>query len=110
MSLFLQTLVLRGIYCPVSSRVETCIRRYEQHESFSDVEEFQMKKILTQYGGCALAVALMVPLAQAKPAGMPSGSEGNAQPASGACASALPASAPTRIVAENSGRSIFSPS
>src|SRR5437667_6962153 len=29
-----------------------------------------MKKILTQYGVCALAVALMVPLAQAKPAGM----------------------------------------
>src|SRR5260370_31824765 len=72
MSLFLQTLVLRGIYCPVSSRVETCIRRYEQHESFSDVEEFQMKKILTQYGVCALAVALMVPLAQAQaqPAGV----------------------------------------
>ena len=29
-----------------------------------------MKKILTQYGVCALAVALMVPLAQAQPAGM----------------------------------------
>src|SRR5689334_23840023 len=31
-----------------------------------------MKKILTQYGGCALAVALMVPLAraQAQPAGL----------------------------------------
>jgi uncharacterized damage-inducible protein DinB len=72
MSLFLQTLVLRGILCPVSSRVETCIRRYEQHESFSDVEEFHMKKILTQYGVCALAVALMVPLAQAQaqPAGV----------------------------------------
>src|SRR2546421_4027794 len=37
---------------------------HEQHESFSDVEEFQMKKILTQYGVFALAVALMVPLAQ----------------------------------------------
>jgi hypothetical protein len=43
-------------------------------------------------------------------AGMPLGSEGNAQPASGACAIALPASAPARIVAENSVRSIFSPS
>ena len=51
-------------------RVETCIRRYEQHESFSDGEEFHMKKILIQYGVCALAVALMVPLAQAQPAGM----------------------------------------
>jgi hypothetical protein len=29
-----------------------------------------MKKILTQYGVCALAVAMMVPLAQAQPAGM----------------------------------------
>ena len=29
-----------------------------------------MKKILTQYGVCALAVALMVPFAQAQPAGM----------------------------------------
>jgi hypothetical protein len=34
------------------------------------------------------------------------GSEGNAQPASGACAIALPASAPARIVAKNSARSI----
>jgi hypothetical protein len=29
-----------------------------------------MKKILTQYGVCALAFALMVPLAQAQPAGI----------------------------------------
>ena len=29
-----------------------------------------MKKILTQYGVCALAVALMMPLAQAQPAGL----------------------------------------
>src|SRR5206468_7014080 len=38
----------------------------------SDVEEFHMKKILTQYGVCALVIALMVPLAQAQaqPAGM----------------------------------------
>jgi|SRR5215813_3744109 len=61
MSLFLQTLVLRGI---LSSQQERAV------ESFSDVEEFHMKKILTQYGVCALAVALMVPLAQAQPAGM----------------------------------------
>src|ERR1700751_6395381 len=61
MSLFLQTLVLRGI---LSSQQERAV------ESFSDVEEFHMKKILTQYGVCALAVALMLPLAQAQPAGM----------------------------------------
>jgi hypothetical protein len=35
-------------------------------------------------------------------AGMPLGYEGNAQPASGACAIALPASAPARIVAARS--------
>src|SRR5207248_10461952 len=34
--------------------------------------------------------------------GMPSASEGNAQPASGACAIALPASVPARIVAARS--------
>jgi uncharacterized damage-inducible protein DinB len=61
MSLFLQTLVLRGI---LSSQQERAV------ESFSDVEEFHMKKILTQYGACALAVALMLPFAQAQPAGM----------------------------------------
>jgi len=63
MSLFLQTLVLRGI---LSSQQERAV------ESFSDVEESQMKKILTQYGVCPLAVALMVPLAQAQaqPAGV----------------------------------------
>jgi len=35
-------------------------------------EEFQMKKILTQFGVCALAIALMAPLAQAQaqPAGL----------------------------------------
>jgi uncharacterized damage-inducible protein DinB len=33
-------------------------------------EEFPMKKILTQYGVCALALALMVPVAQAQPAGL----------------------------------------
>src|SRR5262245_11672454 len=42
-------------------------------------------------------------------AGMPLGSEGNAQPASVACAIALPASAPARIVTENSVRSILLP-
>jgi uncharacterized damage-inducible protein DinB len=33
-------------------------------------EELSMKKILTQFGVCALAVALMVPLAQAQSAGL----------------------------------------
>src|SRR5215469_18953736 len=63
MSLFLQTLVLHGI---LSSQQERAV------ESFSDIEEFHMKKILTQYGVCALAVALMVSLTQAQtqPAGM----------------------------------------
>ena len=53
-------------------RVKTCIRRYEKHESFSDVEEFYMKKFLIQYAVSALAVALMVPLAgaQSQPAGL----------------------------------------
>src|SRR5246500_509930 len=55
MSLFLQALVLRGILSRSRS---------------SDIEEFHMKKILTQYVVCALAVALMVPLAQAQPAGI----------------------------------------
>jgi len=57
MSLFLRTLVLRGI---LSSG---------QHESLRDIQikELHMKKILIQYGSCALAVALMAPLAQAQP-------------------------------------------
>src|ERR1700741_3143697 len=55
MSLFLQTLVLRGI-----------LSGEQQHR----LEEFHMKKILTQYGVCALAAALMAPLAQAQPAGI----------------------------------------
>jgi len=54
-SLFLRTLVHRGI-----------LSREQEHRQ----QEFQMKKILTQYGVCALAVALMVPLAQAQPAGI----------------------------------------
>jgi hypothetical protein len=58
MSLFLQTLVLGGILSVSRS-----------------LEEFHMKKILTPYGVCALAVALMVPLAQAQPAGMQVASE-----------------------------------
>ncbi len=33
-------------------------------------EELPMKKILTQFGVCALAVALMVPFVQAQPAGL----------------------------------------
>src|SRR5437868_7851078 len=61
MSLFLQTLVLRGI---LSRQQERAV------ESLSDLEEFHMKKILIQYGICALAIALMGPLAQAQPAGM----------------------------------------
>src|SRR5438552_10967669 len=48
-------------------------------------------------------------IAASSAAGMPSGSEGNAQAAFGACAIAVPASTPARIVAENSVRSIFSP-
>jgi uncharacterized damage-inducible protein DinB len=59
-SLFLQKLVLRGI---LSSE-------QEHRQGVPDEEEFHMKKILTQYAVCALAVALMVPLAQAQPAGM----------------------------------------
>jgi uncharacterized damage-inducible protein DinB len=56
MSLFLWTLVLRGI---LSSG---------QHESLRDIQikELHMRKILIQYGLCALAVALMAPLAQAQ--------------------------------------------
>jgi uncharacterized damage-inducible protein DinB len=53
MSLFLQTLVPRGI-----------LSREQDHRQ----EEFHMKKILTKYGALALAVALMVALAQAQPA------------------------------------------
>src|SRR6476660_7987930 len=55
MSLFLQTLVVRGIL---------------SGEQAHRLEEFHMMKILTQYAVCTLAVALMVPLAQAQPAGM----------------------------------------
>src|SRR5262244_4584362 len=53
-------------------RVETCVRHYEQHESFSDIKEFYMKKFLLQYAVYALAVALMVSLAgaQSQPAGL----------------------------------------
>src|SRR5579872_2425608 len=51
MSLFLQRLVLLGI-----------LSGEQEHR----LEEFHMKKILTRYGACALAVALMVPLAQAQ--------------------------------------------
>ena len=55
MSLFLQTLVVRGML---------------SGEQAHRLEEFHMKKILTQYGVCALAAALMMPLALAQPAGM----------------------------------------
>jgi uncharacterized damage-inducible protein DinB len=53
MSLFRQTLVARGI-----------LSGEQEHRQ----EEFHMKKILIQYGGFALAIALMVPLAQAQKA------------------------------------------
>src|SRR5258706_15631466 len=46
------------------------------------------------------------PIAASIAAGMLLGSDGNAQPTPGACAMALPASAPPRIVAKNSARSI----
>src|SRR5262249_49827277 len=62
MSLFLQINVPRGILS------------IEQHESLSDIDvkEFYMKNFLIQYAVCALAVALMVPLAgaQSQPAGL----------------------------------------
>jgi len=56
MSLFLQTLLVRGILSGEQAHLE----------------EFPMKKILIQYGICALAVALLVPLvwAQSRPAGL----------------------------------------
>jgi uncharacterized damage-inducible protein DinB len=60
MSLFVPTLVLRGI---LSAEQEHCL-------AVPDEEEFHMNKILTQYGVCALALVLMVPLAQAQAAGM----------------------------------------
>jgi len=55
MSLFLQVLVLRSI-----------LSTEQEHHK----EEFHMKKTLTQYAVCALAVALMMPLAQAQSAGI----------------------------------------
>jgi uncharacterized damage-inducible protein DinB len=44
----------------------------DHSQAVPDEEEFHMKKILIQYGVCALAVALMVPWGQgqAQPAGM----------------------------------------
>jgi uncharacterized damage-inducible protein DinB len=55
MSLFLQRLVFLGI-----------LSGEQEHR----LEEFNMEKILSQYAVTALAVALMVPLAQAQPAGI----------------------------------------
>src|ERR1700746_3623151 len=55
MSLFLQMLVLGGI-----------LSGEQEHR----LEEFHMMKILTQYAVCTLAVALMMPLAQAQPTGI----------------------------------------
>jgi uncharacterized damage-inducible protein DinB len=57
MSLFQQRLVLRGILSG----------EQEHRQEVPDEEEFHMKKILTQYEVFALAVALMMPLAQAQP-------------------------------------------
>jgi uncharacterized damage-inducible protein DinB len=58
MSLFQQRLVLRGILSG----------EQEHRQEVPDEEEFHMKKILTQYGALSLAIALMMPLAQAQPA------------------------------------------
>jgi uncharacterized damage-inducible protein DinB len=57
MSFFLQILVLLDI-CSASRTIQV------------EVKEFFMKKILMQYGAYVLAVALMVPLAQAQSAGI----------------------------------------
>ena len=77
MSLFLQTPLLHGILSSEQAHRqehmrgkktprEICIWRYTQDELFSDIEEFYMKKILVQCAVCALAVALMIPLARAQ--------------------------------------------
>jgi uncharacterized damage-inducible protein DinB len=55
-SLFLQILVLRDLLFSDSRTIQV------------DVKEFPMKKILARYGAYVLAIALMVPLAQAQPA------------------------------------------
>jgi uncharacterized damage-inducible protein DinB len=57
MSLFLRTLVPPGILSG----------EQEHRQEVPDEEEFHMRKILTQYGVFALAVALMMPLGQAQP-------------------------------------------
>jgi uncharacterized damage-inducible protein DinB len=61
-SLFLQTRLLRSI----SSSEQ------EHRQAVRDEEELYMKKILIQYAVCAVAVALMAPLApaQSQPAGL----------------------------------------
>ena len=56
MSLFLQILVLRDLFSSDTRTIQL------------DAKEFPMKKILTRYGAYVLAIALMVPLAQAQPA------------------------------------------
>jgi uncharacterized damage-inducible protein DinB len=56
MSLFQQIFVLRDLWFSVSGTIQI------------DVKEFHMKKTLTQFALCALAIALLVPLAQAQPA------------------------------------------
>ena len=57
-SLFLQRLVLRDLFFSDSRTIQVDV----------GVKEFPMKKILTRYGAYVLAIALMVPLAQAQPA------------------------------------------
>ena len=54
-SLFLQILVLRDLLFSDSRTIQV------------DVKGFPMKKILTRYGAYVLAIALMMPLAQAQP-------------------------------------------
>jgi uncharacterized damage-inducible protein DinB len=55
MSLFLRTVVLRDI-----------LSGEQEHRQ----KEFHMKNILTQYAVVAVAIAMMMPLAQAQPAGI----------------------------------------
>src|SRR5579862_5957702 len=53
-----------------SLRLERRKDEPEHRQAVPDEEEFHMEKILTQYVVCALAVALMVSLAQAQTAGI----------------------------------------
>jgi uncharacterized damage-inducible protein DinB len=76
MSLFLQTLILRDIlFREQDHRQGVKTPRRDMHSALqavrvvqNDIKEFHMQKILTKYGALALAIALMVPFAQAQPA------------------------------------------